>query len=145
MEVHRGIQKLDPEEGPRETIPSTIALIQPYGREEFRVKDVSPFSQEYGNSTGRELSQDVTAPGPVLHVGQSCDTACQIHISPTGFSTCEGAGEQRQSLVGKEDWNPGDTSGVQMKESGMERGSKGGEEDRENQRRVGTGAGKQEK
>lgn len=47
--------------------------------------------------------------------------------------------------MGKEDWNPGDTSGVQMKESGMERGSKGGEEDRENQRRVGTGAGKQEK
>lgn len=36
----------DPEEGPRETPPSAIGLIQPYGREEFRVKDASPFSQE---------------------------------------------------------------------------------------------------
>lgn len=110
----------DPEEGPWETTPSANALIQPYGREEFRVKDVSPFTQEEGKSTGRvilglaegrlspghslwqvllavpltlqELSQDVTAPGPVLHAGQSCYAVCQIHISPIGFSTCEGAG-----------------------------------------------------
>lgn len=47
--------------------------------------------------------------------------------------------------MGKDDWNPGDASEVQMKESGMERGSKGGEEDRESQRRVGTEARKQEK
>lgn len=45
--------------------------------------------------------------------------------------------------MGKDDWSPGDASEVQMKESGMERGSKGGEEDRENQRRVGTEAGEQ--
>lgn len=55
------------------------------------------------------------------------------------------ASEQRQGLVGKDDWNPGDASEMQMKESRMERGSKGGEKDRENQRRVGTEAGKQEK
>lgn len=45
----------DPEEGPRETTPSANALIQPYGREEFRVKDVSPFTQEESKSTGRVI------------------------------------------------------------------------------------------
>lgn len=69
--------QLDPEEGPRETIPSTIALIQPYGREELRVKDVSPFSQEYGNSTGRVI---VGLPEG-LALGTACDKSSLLSLS----------------------------------------------------------------